>query len=582
MAARTLPLHFDAAQQGKGGWPVWIMIWFLAALVVMTSLSAGSVLHEELHRIARELGDPLWVPYQIGSEYNRLQLAAEEAAPAEQLKVRAEVFLSYVSRITDADQFAEARHAMKQSHLAALADVARRVETLLPQLGTEQGLTRLRDLLRDEALLIHEFVLEMSLRSRKLIELENAQKLATLWLSIVAIGVLLLAFMILAGLAVRFLLKLRSADRERERQYAIQTSILVSVEDGIIGIGPEGKVAYFNQRAGEMFGPGLAVGAAIPASREGGSPLLGHLRRLVDGRGDVCSSCPPVTRSVEIESGGRTRHFVLRMAAAGPKQARERKDDFHVITARDVTVEVEAAQKRNEYDSQISEASRVFSYAVVAGGIVHEISQPLASLRNYIHVLRLSPEVQAASGQFRSMLDDLGLEVGRAMDVVRNVRRMGAQGDEEYGRCNLLEAVANSIRLVSLGSRPPPLIRITGADMRDTEVNGALPLIGQVIVNLLKNGLQSSEAAGRPGAVIHLERHDGCAAITVLDHGSGISPETAERIFLPFVRSSKGGMGLGLAICQRIATNIGGTLTWENREGGGAAFRFSIPLADKE
>jgi signal transduction histidine kinase len=40
-------------------------------------------------------------------------------------------------------------------------------------------------------------------------------------------------------------------------------------------------------------------------------------------------------------------------------------------------------------------------------------------------------------------------------------------------------------------------------------------------------------------------------------------------------------MGLGLAICQRIASNLGGSLSWENREGMGAVFTFTVPLAEE-
>jgi C4-dicarboxylate-specific signal transduction histidine kinase len=69
------------------------------------------------------------------------------------------------------------------------------------------------------------------------------------------------------------------------------------------------------------------------------------------------------------------------------------------------------------------------------------------------------------------------------------------------------------------------------------------------------------------------------AAIEVADFGRGVAPEVAETLFSPFSKSSHRGMGLGLAICQRIATTLGGSLSWRNQEAGGAVFTFTIPLA---
>ena len=84
-------------------------------------------------------------------------------------------------------------------------------------------------------------------------------------------------------------------------------------------------------------------------------------------------------------------------------------------------------------------------------------------------------------------------------------------------------------------------------------VTGSLPMIGQVIVNLLKNALSASSAAGRAGAEVTVTLRGGFAEIAVADFGTGVSADAAKTMFAPFSKSARGGMGLGLAICQRIA-----------------------------
>ena len=131
---------------------------------------------------------------------------------------------------------------------------------------------------------------------------------------------------------------------------------------------------------------------------------------------------------------------------------------------------------------------------------------------------------------------------------------------------------------MTLGANPPPPITINRPEA-PAIVNGSLPMIGQVVVNLLKNALSASAAAGRPGAEVDVTIHAGQAEIMVADFGTGVSADAAKSLFAPFSKSARGGMGLGLAICQRIASTLGGSLSWENRDGAGAVFKFTVPLA---
>ena len=77
----------------------------------------------------------------------------------------------------------------------------------------------------------------------------------------------------------------------------------------------------------------------------------------------------------------------------------------------------------------------------------------------------------------------------------------------------------------------------------------------------------------------------GRAAVRALERrrpAAGVSADAAKTIFTPFSKSARGGMGLGLAICQRIASTLGGSLSWKNSEAGGAVFTFTVPLEEED
>ena len=107
-------------------------------------------------------------------------------------------------------------------------------------------------------------------------------------------------------------------------------------------------------------------------------------------------------------------------------------------------------------------------------------------------------------------------------------------------------------------------------------------LITQVLVNLLDNAGKHTPAGGEIGIAVTEEQ--GQVRWSVSDRGSGISPEDLPHIFQMFyttrnqLADARPGVGLGLAICQSIIEAHGGTVSAENRPGGGACFTFTIPL----
>lgn len=106
-------------------------------------------------------------------------------------------------------------------------------------------------------------------------------------------------------------------------------------------------------------------------------------------------------------------------------------------------------------------------------------------------------------------------------------------------------------------------------------------LIEQVLINLLENAVKYTPA-GTP-IEISAAATDGAVRVDVADRGPGLPPGEEARVFDKFHRAASGtaagGVGLGLTICRGIVTAHGGTIWAENRGGGGAVFRFTLPLA---
>jgi two-component system sensor histidine kinase KdpD len=108
-------------------------------------------------------------------------------------------------------------------------------------------------------------------------------------------------------------------------------------------------------------------------------------------------------------------------------------------------------------------------------------------------------------------------------------------------------------------------------------------LVEQILINLLDNAVKYTPAKSPVEISARVEDH--VVRVTVADRGPGLGPGEEARIFEKFYRGQEGGTrsgaGLGLAIARGIVETHGGRIAAEPRPGGGALFRFTLPLAEE-
>jgi two-component system NtrC family sensor kinase len=178
------------------------------------------------------------------------------------------------------------------------------------------------------------------------------------------------------------------------------------------------------------------------------------------------------------------------------------------------------------------------------------------------------------------VLEDLALiqkQAYRCKTITRSLLDFARQGELRLAEADANALVRQTVDLLAAGTRGArPGI--------STRLDQALPFIvtdqaqlQQVLVNVLKNALDATEAGGDVEAVTAGEG-DG-VAIAIRDGGCGIPPEHLPKIFDPFFTTKPAGVGtgLGLAITYRIREVLGGTIAVESRPGHGTTVRMALP-----
>lgn len=212
-------------------------------------------------------------------------------------------------------------------------------------------------------------------------------------------------------------------------------------------------------------------------------------------------------------------------------------------------------------------------------GVSHELRTPLAAITGAASGIREAGDAMPAAHK-AEMLDLIAAEAERMERLVNNLLDMTRL---ESGALRLNKQWQPLQEVI--GSALHHLERRLGGRRVNTDVPSELPLvlidgsaIEQVLTNLIDNALEYTPPETAIEVAARVEGNG--LAVEVADRGPGLPPGTEKRVFDKFYRASqkRRGIGLGLAICRGIVEAHGGTIIASNRPGGGACFRFTLPL----
>ncbi len=341
-----------------------------------------------------------------------------------------------------------------------------------------------------------------------------------------------------------------------QRLAAVADHVVRSVAAGIVATDLEGRVLHLNP-AGQRI-----LGLAPEARAEGLDldevmPLAGHTWGLLYTRARSMSS-------IRIEDNHRTTGLHLGLTL-GPLEDEADNLVGFIISFQDLS-EIEGAAARQRMQE------RMAAVGEMAARMAHEIKNPLAGISGSAQMLASKEGADDKTSRLLRILVD---ESQRLSTILDNFLDYSRPSHGSRHQCDLPVLIRDCIDLLRRSDLLRPDHDIILNLPKSLLLLGEEPLLRQMFWNLSRNALEAMPEEGT--LTIRAKRRPGTMVLTFTDTGIGMSDDVRERAFEPFVSSTPGGTGLGLAVVYNVVEQHDGTIEIDSTPGTGTTVRVELP-----
>ncbi len=347
----------------------------------------------------------------------------------------------------------------------------------------------------------------------------------------------------------------RGLERERSERAdltVLHADAIRSLPVGLATTGLDGEVLTLNP-----------AGAAILGT-EGGSHLGSELARWIPEAGKA------IRGKIDGEIRGRATAFssvgdrIPVEYTVTPLLSAEGERRGSIVVFDDLT-------KIRQLELELERSRRLAALGELAASLAHEIRNPLGAVSGAVQLLAERPDL---NDEDRSLGEIIGRELDRVERLIGDMLDFARPRDPARKRVELSRVAEEVVAAFARGSEAEG----RAIEFRATADGGAEvdeSQLRQVLWNLLRNAAQVTEEGD--GIHVELGGDEELVRLSVADTGPGIDARDRERIFDPFYSTRERGLGIGLALCRRVAETHGGSIRAGAGAGGGAEIAIEIP-----
>ena len=258
--------------------------------------------------------------------------------------------------------------------------------------------------------------------------------------------------------------------------------------------------------------------------------------------------------------------------------------DVELLVASDVTdKETQERIQREQYE-RLQQTSKLVTMGEMASSLAHELNQPLTAISNY--TLGAGARIKSNTAKGRALVPEELLEIltktakqaSRAGTVIKRIRDFVRKSDPSRRIVKPNVIVNEAIELAEIDANNMGMKIIQKIQAKLPYINVDPILIEQVLLNLIKNGLESMIGSTYQELDLIVESDNTDVIFSVHDNGPGVNNKIKEKLFESFFSTKQEGTGIGLNICRSVIESHNGKLWFQNKTPRGCSFYFTIPI----
>ncbi|MCB1125154.1 MAG: PAS domain S-box protein, partial [Verrucomicrobiae bacterium] len=378
----------------------------------------------------------------------------------------------------------------------------------------------------------------------------------------------------------------KQADERLRAESAFRRSIIEHAAEGIcvwepIDEAPGAHFSVWNPRMIEMTGYTMEE-----INRQGWTETMyrdpeEQARAAIRMRKAIDTDCRGSIEITLTHKDGNPRTVILSYRRLDSAETRQRL----LVMMIDVTEQRRIERERREIEAQARHRERLAALGTLAGGVAHEINNPVNGIMNYADIIG---EGLPADSPLREFVNEIQHETHRVTEIVKNLLSFARQDQAPPHPTGIPEIVEGTLSLVHALFKRDHIHLKVHLDPDLPPLTGHGNRLQQVVMNLMTNARDALNQRF-PGhdleKQLHVEAHalerDGqtWVRLTVEDHGAGIPEEVRQQMFEPFftTKGREEGTGLGLAISHGIVKEHGGEIRCESEPGRFTRFHVDLP-----
>jgi len=221
---------------------------------------------------------------------------------------------------------------------------------------------------------------------------------------------------------------------------------------------------------------------------------------------------------------------------------------------------------------QLVRHEKLVTLGQLAGGVGHELRNPLGAIKNAAYFLNMA--LEEPEPEVKEMLDVLEREVATSERIISSLLEFARPKPPTQRKVNVNDVLQEALSRITV---PENIEVISQPDKSLPKILADPDQLAQVFANIILNGIQAMPKGGRLMVKSEIPSA-GWVAISVTDTGAGIPEENLGKLFEPLFTTKAKGIGLGLAFTSTLVEGNGGTIEVQSEVGKGSTFTVKLPI----